>query len=141
MLVTRFDPFKEIINMQKMFNNYPAQASEETNISTFTPNVNTREGEFAYHIEVDLPGIDKKDINIDIDDGKLTISGKREFKEEVKEKDYFKMESYFGTLQRSFTIPKNVDVENITASCANGVLEVVIPKLEQNSNKKTIQIQ
>ncbi|MCD4758133.1 MAG: Hsp20/alpha crystallin family protein [Arcobacteraceae bacterium] len=142
MLVTRFDPFKEFTNMQKVFQSYPALTKEgDTAISTFTPVVNTREGEFAYHIDVDLPGVNKDDISIDIDDGKLTISGERKIKEEVKEEDYYKVETSFGKFQRFFTIPKNVDVENITASSDKGVLEVVIPKLEKDKNKKKIEIE
>ena len=141
MLITRFDPFKEFTNMRKVFQNYPTVVRDgETAISTFTPVVNTREGEFAYHIDVDLPGVKKEDISIDIDEGKLTISGERNIKEEVKEEDYYKVETSFGKFQRVFTIPKNVDVENITASTENGVLEVVIPKLEKDKNKKKIEI-
>ena len=142
MLVTRFDPFKEFTNMQKVFQNHPSLMLKEddTTISAFTPVVNTREGEFAYHIDVDLPGVNKEDISIDIDDGKLTISGERKIKEEIKEEDYYKVETSFGKFQRFFTIPKNVDIENITASSDNGVLEVVIPKLEKEKNKKKIEI-
>ena len=141
MLITRFDPFKEFTNMQKVFQNYPSVSRDgETAISTFTPVVNTREGEFAYHIDVDLPGVKKEDISIDIDEGKLTISGERSLKEEVKEEDYYKVETSFGKFQRMFTLPKNVDVENITATTDNGVLEVIIPKIEKEKNKKKIEV-
>jgi len=140
MLLTRFDPFKEFASMQKVLSNYPSQGNDETSISAFTPQVNTREVEFAYHIDVDLPGIKKDDISIDIHNGKLTISGQRDIKEEVKEEDYYKVETSFGKFQRVFTLPENIDVENITASSDNGVLEVVVPKIEKDKNKKTIEI-
>lgn len=141
MLITRFDPFREFADVQKVFQNYPTVAKgSDTAISTFTPVVNTREGEFAYHIDVDLPGVKKEDISIDIDDGKLTISGERNIKEEVKEEDYYKVETSFGKFQRMFTIPEGIDSENITASTENGVLEVIIPKLEKEKNKKKIEI-
>jgi len=140
MLITRFDPFKEFASMQKVFNNHPSTMSEDTSISTFTPKANTREGEFAYHIDVDLPGIKKEDISIDINNGKLTISGQRESKEEVKEEDYYKIETSFGKFARYFTLPENIDIDNITASSANGVLEVIIPKLDKNKNIKKIEI-
>lgn len=142
MLVTRFDPFKEFASMQRYFNNYPVSSTtnSDTSISSFTPSVNTREGEFAYHVDVDLPGVKKENINIDIDEGKLTISGERELKEEVKEEDYYKVETSFGKFQRVFTLPDNVDIENITASSENGVLEVVIPKVNKEQSKKRIEI-
>ena len=140
MLLTRFDPFKEFANMQRVFSNYPAQTNEDASISAFTPQVNTREGEFAYHIDVDLPGVKKEDIHIDINNGKLTISGQRELKEEVKEEDYYKVETSFGKFQRAFTLPENVDIENISATGDNGVLEVVIPKIEKDKNIKKIEV-
>jgi HSP20 family protein len=104
----------------------------------FKPAVNTREGKEAYHIDVDLPGVKKEDINVDVKDNILIISGKRETKSEVKEDEYYKIESSYGKFQRSFTLPEKVDLENISASCEDGVLEVVIPKLqiEENSAKK-----
>jgi len=97
--------------------------------------VSTREGEFAYHVEVDLPGVKKEDISIDIKDNTLLISGERSFKEERAEKDYYKVESSYGKFQRSFALPENVDVENIEAACTDGVLEVVLPKQKIETNE------
>jgi len=104
----------------------------------FKPAVNTREGSDAYHVDVDLPGVKKEDISIDVENNVLTISGKRETKSEVKEQDYYKIESSYGKFQRSFTLPEKVDVENIRAATQDGVLKVVIPKLQiaQNPTKK-----
>lgn len=104
----------------------------------FKPAVNTREGRDAYHVDVDLPGVKKEDITLSVENNLLTISGKREMKSEVKEQDYYKVESSYGKFERSFTLPENVDVENIRAASEDGVLEVIIPKLqvEKNSVKK-----
>lgn len=136
MLVTRFNPFKEMRDLeQKLFRYYPTTGAEENGISAFKPSVSTREGEFAYHIEVDLPGVKKEDISIDVKDNQLIISGERSFKEERKENDYYKIESSYGKFQRSFAIPENVDLENIEASSQEGVLEVVLPKLKIETNE------
>ncbi len=141
MLITRFDPFKELRDLENRFlTNYSKAGVQEDSISTFSPKVNTREGEFAYHLDVDLPGVKKEDIKVDVKDGRLTISGERNFKEEVKEEDYYKVETSFGKFTRSFELPENVDVENIEASSENGVLEVIIPKLEKVDNVKTITV-
>jgi len=69
----------------------------------------------------------------------LTISGERKTKKEVKEKDYYKKESSYGKFQRSVTWPDNTDPENSEANCQDGVLEVVIPKMER-SKKETKKI-
>ena len=136
MLVTRFNPFKEMRDLeQRLFRYYPTSEAEENGISAFKPTVSTREGEFAYHVEVDLPGVKKEDISIDVKENTLLISGERSFKEERAEKDYYKIESSYGKFQRSFALPENVDVENIEAACMDGVLEVVLPKLKLGPNE------
>ncbi len=137
MLLTKFDPFKQMRELEKNFYNYP---SSNEGVGGFVPVVNTREGENAFHIDVDLPGVKKEDIKVDINKNILTISGERKTKEEIKEEDYYKVETSFGKFSRSFTIPENVDIENIEARSDNGVLEVVIPKLEEQNSKKTIEI-
>lgn len=107
----------------------------------FKPAVNTREGADAYHVDVDLPGVKKEDISIHVENNTLTISGKRETKSEVKESDYYRVESSYGKFERSFTLPENVDVENIRAASEDGVLEVIIPKYQvEKSSAKKIEI-
>jgi len=140
MLLTPYNPFREIREIENRLFGSRALAKEEENVVTFTPKVNTREGEFAYHVDVDLPGVKKEDIRIDIKENVLVISGERNFKEEVKEEDYYRVETRFGKFSRSFTLPENVDIENIDASAENGVLEVVIPNLEPKENIRTVAV-
>ena len=140
MLLTKYDPFNEMKDLERKFFNTNLSMGDSS-ISTFTPVVNTREGEFAYHVEVDLPGVKKDDISIDVSDGVLTITGERSHKKEVKEEDYYKLESSYGKFQRSFTLPSGVDSENISAATDNGVLEVVVPKLKDKiKSKKKIKV-
>ncbi|MBD3824701.1 MAG: Hsp20/alpha crystallin family protein [Epsilonproteobacteria bacterium] len=139
MYITPYNPFKELRDLEsRLFGSRSVKPTES--VATFTPKVNTREGEFAYHIDVDLPGVKKEDIKVDIKENVLTISGERNFKEEVKEEDYYRVETHFGRFSRSFTLPEHVDVENIEAACENGVLEVIVPKMEQKSSTKSISI-
>lgn len=141
MLLATYDPFKELRELEKrMFSGFPA-LSQESALSGFSPIVNTREGEFAYHVEADLPGVKKEDISVETKDNVLTISGERKHKDEVKKDDYYKLESSYGKFVRSFTLPKGVDTENIKAACENGVLEVTIPKLtKKDEDKKKIKV-
>lgn len=142
MLVTRFNPFKEFKDLEKKFYDfYPSKnIAEDGAISAFMPKVNTREDEKAYYVDIDLPGVKKEEISIDVKDGVLSISGERNFKEEVKEEHYYKVETSFGKFQRSFSLPENIDMEKIGAKNENGVLEVVIPKLDKIENSKKIEI-
>lgn len=136
MLPVRFDPFSDFREWEKHF--FPKVSSffKDDEMGGFNPAVNTREGEYAYHVEVDLPGVKKEDIKVDIIGNTLTISGERKTKSEVKEKDYYKCESSYGKFQRSFTLPDNIDKENLDASSEDGVLEITIPKSKVTETKK-----
>jgi len=136
MLITRYNPYGQMREFKRGFNFLNSMLGEINNEDTstlkndFLPTVNTREGEFAYHVEVDLPGIKKEDVDIALEDNALIISGERKVRDEIKEDDYYKIESSFGKFSRSFTLPEDADFENIHAESQNGVIEVVIPKLE-----------
>ena len=143
MLITKFDPMREFRNLEdRMMNSLKLSTDVDvTNVTGFTPSVNTREGEYAYHVEVDLPGVKKEDINVDLKDDVLTISGERKTKSEISEKDYYKKECSYGKFHRSFTLPEDTDVENIEANSEDGVLEVVIPKLKKvEKESKKIEV-
>lgn len=97
-----------------------------------------------YSIMIDLPGYNKDDIKISIDDGYLTINAKMSKDEEEKEKGRFiRRERYFGECSRSFYVGDNVEVDDIKASFKNGALSLEIPKKEQKeiSEKKYVQIE
>jgi len=146
MLVTRYNPYRRAglrdgLNVVNQLLHQLDETKEEAFLTSFVPVVNTREGEYAYHVELDLPGIKKEDIEITTEDNVLTISGERKLKDEVKEEDYYKVESVYGKFSRSFTLPEKVDVENIHAESKDGVLEVIIPKLKVEETKpKKIEI-
>lgn len=136
MLVTRYNPNIRMRDFRRGFDLLNSML-DEFNIDNntelkndFSPAINTREGEYAYHIEVDLPGMKKDDINIQVEDNTLVISGERKMKEEMKEENYYKIESSFGSFSRSFSLPEEADIENIHAESTDGVLEVIVPKLE-----------
>ncbi len=139
MLVTRFDPFSEIRELEKRLLGaveVPAKGEKEV-VNAFLPTVNTREDENAYVVEVDLPGVKKEDIKVNIDQEKrtLSISGERKFKDEVKKDDYYKIESSYGKFMRTFSLPENVDAENIDAKTEDGVLHITLPKVKKEEKE------
>ena len=91
------------------------------------------------HIEMDIPGYDKKDIKIDVDDGILTIEATREEEKEDEEKNYFRKERVYGTYKRQFNVG-NIDESKINAKFDNGVLKVTFPKEEKKESKRFIDI-
>ena len=92
-----------------------------------------------FHIEVDLPGVKKEDIDVKIDNNILTVTGERKMKKEVKKKDYYMMESSFGRTQRSFTLPKDIDQDKIHAEYKNGRLTIDLEK-EESLKAKAIEV-
>lgn len=135
LFLRNLEPFKELRDLENRLAQVSSR-STNANVAAFTPTVNTREGDYAYHIEVDLPGVKKEDIHVEVKDNRLTISGERKTKEEVNEESYHRIESSYGKFERSFTLPEDIDAENVDASCDNGVLEVVLPKKERSPSKK-----
>ena len=95
------------------------------------PNVDIIEGKENYLIKADLPGLDKKDIKVEVENGVLTISGeKREEKTERDKTHYYHLERSYGAFCRSFRLPDNVGSEHVDAKYANGVLELTLKKTE-----------
>ncbi len=93
-----------------------------------TPAVDVVESEKAFEISADLPGMDEKNIEVKVADGRLTIKGEKQEEKEEKKKDYYLHERHFGSFQRSFEVPETVDPDKIEASFKKGVLTVTLPK-------------
>lgn len=91
------------------------------------------------HIEMDVPGYDKDDIKIDVENGVLSIEAVKENEIEDEEKNYFRKERSYGSFKRQFTVG-DIDEEKINAKFNNGVLKVSFPKEEKKESKKFIEI-
>lgn len=103
---------------------------------SFVPAVDVEERKSDYRLTADLPGLTADDVEITIENGVLTVSGERK-DEKVEEKDgYRRVERSFGTFRRSFTLPKGVPADAITAHTSNGQLEVLIPKPSEETPRK-----
>lgn len=92
-----------------------------------------------YYIELDAPGFDKKDINIEVKDGYLTVKAHKKEESKDEKKNYIRKERYYGEYSRSFALG-DVDIENIDAKFDKGLLTITIPKQEVVENKKKIEI-
>ncbi|MFT6871593.1 MAG: HSP20 family protein [Roseivirga sp.] len=105
------------------------ESLEESN-SAFTPKADVAETDSAFEIQVAVPGLNKKDISIDLKDGLLTISGERKFEKDNQEKNFYSVQTQYGTFKKAFQLPDSVVEDKIEASYENGILCVVIPKDE-----------
>jgi len=104
------------------------------------PHVDIVEGQNEYTINAEVPGLDKKDIEVKIEDGVLSIRGEKKNEVEKREKDrYYRLERSFGKFSRSFKLPDNVDANDIQASYKNGVLSLTVRKNEE-AKPKAIEV-
>jgi HSP20 family protein len=105
-------------------------------LGNWRPVVDIYENEDTVVVTAELPGVDKKDIKVDLKDGILTLSGERSHEKEVKEEHYYRKERAFGSFHRSFNVPAEIDPDKIKAEFKDGVLKVEIPKPEEKKAKK-----
>ena len=115
----------------------PTSMSESWEQFHVTPRLDETEDEKAFHIKVELPGMDKDDVDITLSNGLLTIRGEKKREEEEKGKDFYRKERSFGAFRRTLPIPAEVDEKAIEASFKRGVLYIELPKTEAARKKVT----
>jgi HSP20 family protein len=115
--------------------------SSLSNRTTSMPSVNIREDEKFYTLELAVPGMDKKDLKIDINEDVLTISSESKNESEESKDGYKRKEFSYSSFCRSFYIPENVTRDKIEANYKDGILTVGLPKQEEEKNKISRQIE
>jgi len=108
-----------------------------SNVASHMPpaNLSRNRQKDTYTIEIDLPGVKKEDINVSIEDNYLTVTAERKIKKEVKEDDYYLMESAFGKYTRSFYLPEDIDRDSIDAHYENGRLIITFEKVASKKRR------
>ena len=112
-----------------------------SNRTNSMPSVNIREDEKFYNLELAVPGIDKKDLKIDVNEDVLTISSESKSESEESKDGYKRKEFSYSAFSRSFYVPENVNREKIEANYKDGILTVALPKQEEEKNKVTRKIE
>lgn len=142
MTLIKFEPLKEFESLsdrlQRMFNDF----SGDFLLNNFNPRIDISEDDDSINVDVEAPGMKKEDLKISMQDNILTISGeKKNESEEKKGKNYYRSERIFGSFQRSFTLPAEIDRDKTEAKFEDGVLKINIAKAHaKNSHERTIDI-
>ncbi|MDD2317963.1 MAG: Hsp20/alpha crystallin family protein [Desulfobacterales bacterium] len=143
MSLIRWEPYGGLINLQsninRLFNDvFPGKTAEGDDLSLgmWRPMVDICDTENAIVVTAELPGVKKEDISIEVKDNILTIKGERSVDSEVKEENYYRRERSFGSFQRSFSLPTEVNPESIKAGFKDGVLKIEVPKPEAKKPKQ-----
>lgn len=147
MALVKYNPLRELRSMQDQMNRILNLSwnhdlpSEDIKEGLWQPAVDIYETADSIVIKAELPDVDQKDIEVRIEEGTLILKGERKHEDEVKKENYHRIERYFGSFQRSFSLPTTVDQEKVGASCERGVLTITLPKKEETKPKQiNIQI-
>ncbi|MGH3091306.1 MAG: Hsp20/alpha crystallin family protein [Gaiellaceae bacterium] len=141
MAFVRWEPFRELAALETEMGRWMAQLSGATpgngQSSTWLPAVDVWETEGELVLSFDLPGIPEGDIAVELDDDVLTVSGRRERTSEHSNERFYRFERRSGTFSRSMTLPAGVNEADIEADYTNGVLEIRVPKPEEQKPRRS----
>jgi HSP20 family protein len=144
----RWDPFQDLRGAQdEMAQMSPMlahalglhgqrQGAAVDSAPAWAPALDISERKDAYLVTVELPGVEADDLKITLEDGLLTIQGERHFADDSSEQQFHRVERRYGAFRRSITLPAHVMAEGIEASADNGVLQIVVPKMEEATPKR-----
>ena len=143
----RWDPFQDLRSAQdemaqmspmlaQALGLHTQQGNDRAATTAWAPALDISERKDAYLVMVELPGVEPDDLQITMEDGLLTIQGKRQFAQESSEQQFHRVERRYGAFRRSITLPAQVQAEQIEATFDNGVLEIVVPKAEEATPKR-----
>jgi HSP20 family protein len=138
----RWDPTDELTTLRNSMDRLWSRmtAENEPALANWSPTSDVVETKDEIMIKAELPGLDEKDVNIEIENGVLTIKGERKAEQETDEKGYRRIERAYGSFLRAFTLPTNIEAEKISATFTNGLLEVHMPKME-GAKPRTIKVE
>jgi len=147
MTLTRWNPAKELISVEKEFsklfdsfnNRFGLKSSKEDEDfanAVWSPLTDIREDEDKYSLHLDLPGVKKEDVKITFNNGQIAISGERNFEKEEKNSKYHHVERAFGKYYRAFNLPEKILEDKIDAEFKDGILKITIPKAEEAKPKQ-----
>jgi len=144
MALIRWEPVRELNTIQsemnRLFNTFfdspTANGNSGFGTRRWIPAMDLVEVDDEYVLRADLPGLTEEDVNIELQDNVLTVSGERKFAHEDRKEGYYRIERSSGSFTRSLTLPEGIDADAIKASFDNGVLEISIPKPEERKPRR-----
>ena len=143
MALVRWEPLREMATLQnemnRLFGSFfdtPTTGANGTGVRRWMPALDLVETDEHFILRADLPGMGEDDVNIEVEDRTLTLSGERKAEHESNGEGYYRLERATGAFARSLTLPEGVDAEQIAARFDNGVLEIRIPKPEERKPRR-----
>lgn len=141
MNMIKYDPFRELRSLQDEMTRLfagavPRSGGEQMAHGAWLPSVDIYEDKDRLVLEADLPGLNREDFEISVENNVITLKGERKFEKKVEGDNYHRVERSYGAFTRSFTLPQTVTAEGATADFENGILKVSLPKREETKARK-----
>ncbi len=142
MAITRWSPFRDVVSVQdemsRLFDDVFGQrlARVQWTDGIWNPSVDVTEDKDSVVVKAEMPGLNKDDIKISVQDSILTLKGEKKQEKEEKETDYHRIERSYGSFCRSFQLPTTVRADKIKANYEDGVLSIILPKTEEVKPKE-----
>ncbi|GMQ96799.1 MAG: Hsp20/alpha crystallin family protein [Gammaproteobacteria bacterium] len=142
MTLLRYEPYRVVNQLNRdigrLFDGWMVRGDDDPGVGVYdwTPAVDIKEEKDSYVIHADLPGIDRKDIEVSMENGVLTIHGERKIDHEEEKVNYKRVERVRGSFFRRFTLPDTANQDQVNANYKDGVLSVVIYKHEKLQPRK-----
>ena len=142
MSIVRYDPFRDLRTLQeevnRLFTGNVARAFDDEGIArgSWSPNVDIYENKDQIVLEAELPGMNRDDFDVSVENNIITLRGERHFEKKEDSDNYHRVERAYGSFTRSFTLPNTVSAEGASADYSNGVLRVTVPKREETKARR-----
>lgn len=144
MPIVKYNPFADVedfpVGLRVFQDTMNRLFSDDATIRPWSPSVDILETENELILKADIPGVEMKDVDIQLENGTLQLKGERKFEKDEKNKGFHRMERVYGSFVRYFTVPDTVDSEHVRADYHSGVLTVTLPKKEI-AKPKAIKVQ
>ncbi len=148
MPIVRWDPFRDVAALQDRINRIFSESfdssrelDDDGSLYDWRPPVDIYQAAEGYILKVELAGVEKEDVSVEVKDNVLTLKGERLLDPQVKDEQYYRKERTFGKFQRSFTLQESIKPEQVKASFKNGVLKIVVPRpTKEKAKQVTVKI-
>ena len=143
MAIVRWDPFRDVAALQDRINRIFSESfgrsrdiDDEVSLYDWRPPVDIYETADGIVLKIELPGVNKEDVSVEVKDNVLTLKGERLLDPEIKDEHYYRKERSFGKFNRSFSLQESIKPDSIKASFKDGVLTVEVPRAEEEKPKQ-----
>lgn len=137
--LSRWEPFRGIESLQReinhLFDRLTPSGNGEIRSLTFIPSAEMEETDDAIHLRLEVPGMEAKDLNVEVTDEAVSIKGERKSESKTEEKGVVRSEFHYGKFERRIPLSAHIQANNVKAECKNGVLSLTLPKVESEQRK------